>query len=87
MMHRVQMSLGEIVGGQRVQAPHECTSLAVGCKIIGIGKLTTAYITFDVKLYAQFQPSSESEFVAVVDAYRKTPVRAVETLSVPRRPM
>jgi hypothetical protein len=38
------------------------------------------------KLKAQFQPSSASDVTAVVEAYRNTPVRVVETASVPRRP-
>lgn len=38
------------------------------------------------KLYAQFQPSSALEVVAVVDAYKKTPVRVVESARAPLRP-
>ena len=43
-------------------------------------------ITFDAKLNPQFQPSRVFEFVAVVEAYRKTPVKIVETQRVPLRP-
>ena len=41
---------------------------------------------FAMKLYAQFQPSSAFDVVAVVEAKRKTPVRAVEVASAPFRP-
>ena len=46
----------------------------------------TAYMMLLVKLYAQFQPSKESEVLAVVEQYRKTPVKTVESARVPLRP-
>lgn len=42
---------------------------------------------FDMKLYAQFQPSSASDVTAVVEQKRNTPVSTVEAASVPLRPM
>lgn len=38
------------------------------------------------KLYAQFQPSRALEVVAVVEAYRKMPVRIVDRARAPLRP-
>jgi hypothetical protein len=38
------------------------------------------------KLYPQFQPKRAFEVVAVVEAYRKTPVRTVEEARAPFRP-
>lgn len=52
----------------------------------GVKPYSTAYMTLLVKLKAQFQPSNDSELSAVVEAYRNTPVRMVDTASVPFRP-
>jgi len=41
---------------------------------------------FDVNEYAEFHPNKASEFVAVVPAYKKTPVRTVLKLSAPFLP-
>ena len=38
------------------------------------------------KLYPQFQPNSALLVVAVVEAYKNTPVRIVETARAPLRP-
>lgn len=47
---------------------------------------STAYIMFEKKLNAQFQPSRALDVTAVVEAYRNTPVRIVEAESVPFLP-
>lgn len=41
---------------------------------------------FDMKLKPQFQPSSEFDVKAVVDAKRNTPVNTVERAKAPFRP-
>jgi len=44
-------------------------------------------MTFEQKLKAQFQPRRDCELSAVVEAYRNTPVKIVETASAPFRPI
>lgn len=39
-----------------------------------------------MKVYAQFHPSNAFDVTAVVDANRKTPVRAVDVAKAPFRP-
>jgi hypothetical protein len=46
----------------------------------------TAYMMFEVKLKAHCQPRSAALVKAVVEQYKKTPVRIVERASVPLRP-
>ena len=55
-------------------------------KISGVYEYNTAYMIFDMKLYAQFQPSKDAEFNAVVLHRMKAPVSTVEAASVPLRP-
>jgi hypothetical protein len=52
----------------------------------GVKLYSTAYMTLLVKLKAQFQPRRDCELRAVVEAYRNTPVRTVDTASVPFLP-
>ena|ERR1700742_3692621 len=55
-------------------------------KISGVNPYSTAYIILDEKLKAHCQPRRAADVRAVVDAYKKTPVRMVETARVPFRP-
>jgi hypothetical protein len=55
-------------------------------KSSGVKPYRTAYMMFEVKLYPQFQPRSAFEFKAVVEPYRKTPVKSVANERVPFRP-
>ena len=52
----------------------------------GVKPYRTAYMILLLKLKAQFQPRSDLESVAVVDAYKKTPVPTVESERVPFLP-
>jgi hypothetical protein len=55
-------------------------------KISGVYPYKTAYMMFEKKLNAQFQPRSAEEVTAVVEQYRNTPVSTVDTARVPLRP-